>query len=199
MTSNNVNFDNNTHTGSMHQLSKEEVAGLSERSKYTFDLVNKWIENNDNKVSASCAVLTGVFGVISFLSERFGKTDSSVTKPCWEGIHNTCFILSLIVMGIATVLFCLAIIPNLKSNNNGKSKKLPLFFGDIASLSIDDYKKKVIRSSDIDFINELILETHMNSGICLKKMKKFKTGMVLSLVAIILAILSSFSLYMTTF
>ena len=34
-----------------------------------------------------------------------------------------------------SVLFCFAIIPNLTSNTNGKSKKLPLFFGDIASFS----------------------------------------------------------------
>lgn len=191
MSKENSSTNRGSHSGSMSQQSADELKGLSERSKYVFDLVNSWIENNDNKVSVSCAVLTGAFGVVTFLSERLIKSDASTaTNSCWAYTHSLSFYSSLIAMGIAIVLFCFAIMPKLNSNGTSSNKKYPLFFRDIASLSIDEYKKKVLKSTETDFINELILETHINSGICLRKMRLYKAGVIFSLIAIGLAILS---------
>ena len=55
---------------------------------------------------------------------------------------------------------------------------------------VEDYKKMVLKSSDADFISELILETHANSKICLTKMKKYRAGMITSLFAIFFSIIS---------
>ena len=177
-----------SHAGSMGNLSVDELSALTDRSKYCYDLVNSWIGNNDNKVSVSCAVLTGVFGVISFLSERIAHSESVPIHSYWVQIHTVCFLLSLFVMGISIILFSIAIIPNLCAN--GESKKYPIFFGDIALLSYDEYEKKVTKATITDFIDELSHETHLNSKICFRKMRLFRAGMISSLLAIGLAILS---------
>ena len=179
------------HAGSMGQLNADELNKLSERSKYAYDLVNSWIGNNDNKVSVSCAVLTGAFGVISFLSERaFTNTVPSSASTFCIWVHSISFYLSLVLMTIAIFLFCCALIPKLESTSGKKSKKYPIFFGDIALTKVEDYKKMVLKSSDADFISELSLETHANSKICLTKMKKYRAGMITSLFAIIFSIIS---------
>ena len=177
-----------SHAGSMGNLSEDELRDLTERSKYCYDLVNSWISNNDNKVSVSCAVLTVAFGVISYLSGKSVSCDYAPTNSWCVTVHTICFLLSFIVISISIILFSLAIIPNLSSND--KLKKCPIFFGDIASLPEDEYKKKVIRATTTDFIDELMHETHLNAGICLRKMCLFRTGMVFSFIANGLAILS---------
>ena len=189
MANDNLSSVKGAHSGSMNQLTNEEIENLSARTKYTYDVVNKWIENSDSKISVSCAVLTIAFGVFTFVSERWVKIDASlVVNPLWQVLANFGLFLSMLAMGAAIVAFCFALIPNLKSTNNSSSKKCPIFFGDIASLAQDEYKKKAIKASEIDFISELLLEIHINTGICLNKMKLYRLGMVSSIIAIFLAI-----------
>ena len=64
---------NNTRNNTSNNNYQEQVAKTTddavEQAKYCYDLVNNWIGNADNKVSVSCVVFTGGFGVITFLSE----------------------------------------------------------------------------------------------------------------------------------
>ena len=55
---------------SQPSVESDKEKNVLERSKYLYEQVNKWIENSDNKVSVSCGIFTGVFGVITILSER---------------------------------------------------------------------------------------------------------------------------------
>ena len=115
---------------------KKEESGI-ERSKYVYEQVNGWIENADNKVSVSCGIFTGAFGVFTFLAERYVKApDNPVINECWHAIYQWSFILSLLVMAVAVFFYAKAIIPNLKSSGKIKAtqKKYPLYYGDIHSL-----------------------------------------------------------------
>ncbi len=171
---------------------KEEESGI-ERSKYVFEQVNGWIENADNKVSVSCGVFTGVFGVITFLAEKLVNVpDNATIYESWHCVYRISMVLSLLIIACAVYFYAKAIIPNLKSSGNieATKKKYPVYFGDIHSYNLDDYRILMERGTDRDFINELIQESWYNSGICLKKMKYYRVGVIFSIIAIVLAFVS---------
>lgn len=167
-----------------------------ERNKYVYERVNGWIDNADNKVSVSCGIFTGVFGIIMFLAERYVNVlETPVIKGCWHTVYHWSFILSFLTIVVAAFFYAKAIIPNLKSSGeiNATQKKYPLFYGDIHSLKLEDYQKLIAKSTDEDFKDELIRESWHNAGICLQKMKWYKRGVITSIIAIGFAAISFIS------
>ena len=176
-----------------HTNSKEpKWDSVIERGKYVYDLINGWIENADNKVSISCAVLTGVFGIITFLAERFKVAQElPVTSEVWNCIYKVSFTSSLTLISLAILYYIKAIIPNLKSNNkNPSEKRFPIYYGDIQELAIEDYMGIMKKSTDEDFAEELFNESWYNSRICMSKMRNYRRGVILSGIAIGLSIIS---------
>ena len=161
------------------------------RSMYVYDLVNKWIENADNKVSVSCAVFTGVFSVITFLFDKqVTAYDGATRNTCGQCIYTLLFVASIIAMVVALLFYAISIIPNLNSNEDTKRKEYPIFYGDIQNLNIEEYKQLMDNGTEEQFIDELVSDTLYNSKICYKKMKNYKVAVIISLVAIILSFLS---------
>jgi len=163
-----------------------------ENCKYGYDLVNSWIGNADNKVSVSCALLTGIFGVINFLSDRISGNDQSAGLLGY--IYYICFVSSLIFIGVSITFFIFAINPNLgSSGNKGKTKKTvkkyPIFFGDIDEMELGEYKNIMYKASYKDLIDELLTETHYNSKIATKKMTNYRNGLRIAYVAVIFALI----------
>ncbi len=156
------------------------------RIQYGYDLVNHWIDNTDNKVNASCAIFTVVFGVVTFLSGRILVPEESI-QGCLYCYYKLVLILSIVTMCIGFFLHALAIVPNLKSGGQGMVKKYPIFYGDIAKIKDEDYKVMITGGSEEDYTDEIIVETHFNAGIANAKMKKFKVGAWFSIIAIGLA------------
>lgn len=171
---------------------KKEESSI-ERNKYIFEQINGWIENADNKVSVSCGIFTGGFGVFTFLAERYVKAlDNPIVNECWYKVYQCSFALSLIAMAISVFFYAKAIIPNLKSSGKVKAsqKKYPLYYGDICAFSLEKYQNLMTKGTDKDFNDELILECWHNAGICLKKMNLYKKGVITSIVAFGLAVVS---------
>ena len=158
---------------------------------YRFSLAVK------GKVGVSCVVFSGVFGVVTFLIEQYVKTpENSVIQQCWESVYRTCFIVSLFVMVVAVLFYASAIIPSLKKIGKSKKKRYPIFYGDIAALDVCAYKRLMTKGNDETYRTELIVETWVNSRICLKKMKRYRLGVILSLIAIVTAFVSLGAHYM---
>ena len=177
------------------QGAEEKLEEQLERSQYIYEQVKGWIENADNKVSISCAVFTGVFGVITFLSERITER-GMVTNGDWRIAYYFFLVSSIVAMIIAVICYTMAIYPNLGKSGKNKEKvkgqkdqkKYPLFFGDISEMSNDGYHKAMKNGSTDDYLNELLDEIHYNSKICIKKMNRYRIGLQISLVAIILSV-----------
>lgn len=186
--------DNTGSTGKkvMDEGQEMKSTGSVERTKFVYEQISQRIDSADNKVNVSCGVFTGVFGVITFISEQYVKAPENGTiNSSFIGLHMFSLIASLIAMAVAIVFFALAVIPNLKSSGANKSKKVyPVYFGDISSLKYDDYKKLMAEGKDKSFEDELILENWFNSRICMKKMRNYKYGVIASLIAIITAFVS---------
>ena len=172
----------------------EEKNAILERSKYVYEQVNGWIENADSKVSVSCGIFTGVFGVVTFLSARIsGKVINNGHWPC---VYRICFIGSLILLGVSILAYIFAINPNLgsggeKDKARKNQKKYLIYYGDIASIKDPkDYKEQISNATDGDFLDELLDEIHYNSCICRRKMIYFKRSLWLSFASVCLAMVS---------
>lgn len=190
-----------------------EIDETIERAKYSYELVNKWIENADNKVSVSCGIFTGIFGIITFLTENFIKepNEGFVANECLRNAYKSCTIISLLLMGIAILFYVWAIFPNLASSSDGEKKssafrflkpcrnlsrrcddknrkiRYPLYYGDIQKLGLNDYKESFCKATKHQITDELIWETHHNAKICMKKMKRFRLGLILSFISVLFA------------
>ena len=169
-----------------------ELNSKIDQSKYVFDLVNKWIENADNKVGVSCGVFGGVYGILAFLG---GRITGDIVKQEWlKNTSTLCFAVSAIIMGISVLFYVLAINPNLSYKSSKHDSKIrshyPVYYGDIAGMNIDHYLKVVNEASSACFIDEIQRETHINSGICFRKMKRYRVGIWTSFGAITLATIS---------
>ncbi len=169
---------------------EKDINNSIERNKYVYDRINSWIENADSKTGISCALFSGVFGVLTFLTEKCVATTCTTTiNESWRIPYGISFILSLVCMVVAIFFYGLSIIPNLKSIIKvGDKKKYPLYYGDIQSYSLDEYKRTIKESSNIDFDKELIVESWINSRICMKKMRRYRGGVIFSLCAIVFAL-----------
>jgi hypothetical protein len=166
---------------------KADVGDSIEHVKFSYEQVKGWIENADNKVSVSCAIFTGAFGIITFMA---GKADGvEAVKECWHIIYLVTFIFSLFLFMLSLLEYVLAVNPNLGSSGKNNKKYL-LYYGDIEKTSVKEYRAIIKKASENDFLDELLLETHYNSGICLRKMQRYKKGLWLSFASVILAILS---------
>ncbi len=176
--------------GTPQKRDLEDNGSKLERSKYVYELVNDWIENADNKVGISCGIFTGVFGVFAYLSGRIVPT--SLVIEFWKVAYRWSFAISLVTMLVSILFYVLAINPNLgKSGKKGNGviprKKYPVFYGDIAETTVEDYKKLMNKATDTDYIDELQNEIHYNSLICKSKMRFYKIGLWLSFAAVIIA------------
>ena len=192
---------NKTNPSGNKQSDQQKVAvkeNILESNKYVYEQINGWIENADNKVNTSCAIFTGVFGVITFLAQTYEKSnpDGTQINECLRSLYKISLVASLVVLGIALFFYVKAIFPNLDSGGNKSEKKyFPIFYGDISALSADEYKQLMNTATSKQFRDELVNETHQNAKICMEKMQSYKLGLKWSLFAIVLSAVSFLAHY----
>lgn len=162
-----------------------------EDSKEFFDNINNWISNIDSKISFALA-FSGIF-LLNVFSNSKNFTNNFETL-----LTNFSFVLLLkIVLQICTYgfniisiyFFIKALTPKVKRINNNKSL---LFWGDIATFSLDEYKNKVNQLSEDKIKDTYIEQIHTNSIICKEKCKNYKLGLQCMFIGFILYIIGIF-------
>ena len=173
-----------------------------DRAKYYLELVNNWIIAADEKVSISCGVFSVIVAAIVFVAEKILEG----TYKC--GGANADIYKCFIVVGIiATITFLasvffhlLAINPSFKteeySESGNKHKEFTLFYDKIRRFeTAEDYIQSVRNCSEKQFEEEVLREVYINSGICTNKMKRFRCGIWLGWISIILIVICSILYY----
>lgn len=169
-----------------------------EWNQYILELVNSWINNADSKISIACGISSVVFAVIAFGAENF------LSKLHMDDVNISLMTLFYITVWIAGVTFLLglwfyfwALNPSLLSAKNSIRKpQYSIFYDDISKFkNVDDYMGCALQATVQDVNKEILQEIYINSKICSKKIKRFKIGMWLSVIAIASAVLSSFFYY----
>lgn len=180
----------------------ESSSSLLERSKYSLDLVNTWINVADTKVSISCGVFSVIFAVIVFVAENLlGKLD----EP--EQINGYIYMLFFIALVFTVILFLVAIFfhiwavkPSFFSGSMSSKKQskkeavqpaFSIFYDEIRVFKKPaDYIKAAKGISEEQFTDEILKEVYYNSVICSKKMRRFKAGIFFAFMAILLSLVS---------
>ena len=172
-----------------------DIQNRIERCWNIYNLVNSWIEKTDNKVNVSIAIFTASFGVITYISQTIHSyffIETTIQNNSLT-LYKSTYIISVIFWLISIVVYLFTIFPKMDSNSNvnkQKKKDFPIFFKDIARMKLDQYRKLMLSSTDKQFLEEIIAETHINSSICNNKIIFFRVGVILSLISLIFAIAS---------
>ena len=186
--------------------SSESSSTLLERSQYSLDLVNTWINVADTKVSISCGVFSVIIAVIVFVAENLlGKLDEPehVNRYIFTLFHISVVI--TVVMFLVSIFFHIrAISPSFFSGSKSSKKQskkravqpaFSIFYDEIRAFENSaDYVKAAKGVSEEQFTDEILKEVYYNSTICSQKMRRFKSGICFAFVAILMCIVSC-SLY----
>lgn len=70
--------------------------------------------------------------------------------------------------------------PQTESSNNSLN-----YFGTIAEMKFDEFKKKTLGSSDIDYLEDILYQIHRNSVILKLKFKYLKLALVMLSISIL--------------
>ena len=117
--------------------------------------VHEWIKAADQKVSIFLA-FQGVVVALLF-SDIFFWIKRSAIKM--SSVSIILFIISLVLICFSFYKSAMAIIPRLK---NHKGKKSITYFGDIASIGLDHFRKNIKEISKEDYDEELISQIHIS-------------------------------------
>lgn len=182
----------------MKKIEDDTKQNSVEYNKYLLELVNSWISNADSKISIACGISSVVFAVIAFGAENvLSKIHVNEVNEFLMAL----FYITVLIAGLSFLsglwFYFWALNPNLTSANNSiKKPRYSLFYEDIKKFAnVDDYIKCVSQATVRDINEEILQEIYINSNICSKKMRRFKTGMWLSVIAITAAVWGSVFYY----
>ena len=185
-----------------HAETNDKTTLLLDQAKYTLELVNSWIIAADEKVSVSCGVFSVMAAAIVFAAEKILEG----TYKC--GAVNAVIYKWFIVVGVIAIFtflvsiffHLLAINPSFKAEENSESgnkqQEFTLFYDKIRRFeNAEDYIQSFRNCSEKQFEEEVLREVYINSGICTNKMKRFKRGIWLGWISILLIVSSSILYY----
>ena len=177
--------ENMSEIEDLKKESKKEETKI-DRNEYTLDLVNSWINSADQKIGTAFGIFSAIFAAFSFL---VGTNLKSIKESncCWYYVLLVLTIIAVLVFIAGLYFFFRALKPSFTSDN--KECKYSIFYEEIKSFpKATDYVEVSRKASDEQFEEELIKEVYYNSRICSKKMHSFKNGLILSSIAILIAV-----------
>ena len=171
-------------------------SGLIERCKYSQDLINTWITSADSKISTSCGIVSVVVAVLVFVVENIlSKIDTTngAIEP-WKSQFIISAAGAVITFILSLFFHLLALSPKFFAGKNtgdqSKNNKCNIFYEDIKDYKdAEDYIHAVRKMSENEFVDDVLRETYYNSRICSKKMHRFKIGLWMAFVSMILILI----------
>lgn len=169
----------------------QKINDQSELSRYNLDLVNGWIASADSKIGTFGTVLAFVAAAFVYIADKiFSYIDTTVLiNPLLLACSKVYAAISVISL-VTAVFYCLlALSPSLKSALSSKAQNannFSIFYEDIAKMSsAEEYIRLAKESTEEMFTDELMRETYINSGICSRKMHRFRKGAIASVICIL--------------
>jgi hypothetical protein len=138
--------------------------------------VQDWIKSADQKVSIWLA-FQGIFLtiIIQYIANK-------IKNVKYFDFNILLFLTSITLIGLSIYKAALVIVPRIK---NGKHKSI-LYFGDIGSISLNDYENIIKKYSEADFERDLISQIHISSKIAKRKHEEFRDSLILFIVGSVL-------------
>lgn len=144
--------------------------------------IHNWIRNTDQKVS----IFLGFQGVV------IGLLFKDVYGWLWVNYFLfDCFLWSMLILGFGLLACSIyesasTIAPQLKNHLGVKSST---YFQDIAEMKLEEYKNLIQNMDENSYRQELINQTHVSSGICVRKHQKLHRAITSFFVSMVLLLL----------
>ena len=138
----------------------------------SLEMVNSWINNVDSKISYILAFIGVIIGFVFIQGtpKAFANISQADEITCRMLLESILVVLLYIASFLAIVFLVLAIIARTQFQT---SKRSAFFFGTIAN-------------EEKEIIEDILGQVHINSGICLRKMKLYNIGITFFTISIIL-------------
>ena len=149
-----------------------------------------FIGNCDTKASivlgstlASVSLMIGLCGAKLLDSNSSGGDVVSY-------VVSALFAISMILISFGLCYILMAIYAKIDSYNNGSDKN-SVFFGDIASISPEEYRKTIMERDTEGYIQDLIAQIWINAKRCTEKYRLYDNGLACLVMGILLMMLAA--------
>lgn len=192
-TKRNTNPSKSRHDDQVYNLNVPSPISI-EQDQFVLEQTNAWINNADTKVSVSCGLISAVFAIIAFFCENFATEISRKTVMMYPSLFFcavTCAIAAVLAFLIALLFYFSAISPHFWGfkKNQKIQPKYSIFFEEISAFScVGKYVDCVMHATEKQYHEEIRKEIYFNSQICSEKMHKYKIGLIISFLSLLLAI-----------
>ena len=158
--------------------------------QHTYDTVNSWVNNCDQKAGILLAVVGVAMTILAtsdflkclrkYIFAPFVKYWTEETNLTFSWSRFTVFVLLLIAAGmlIASCVYLFKAISadinyqRMYDENPGMVKKSYIFFGSINGMSFDDFKEE-----EVDYLDDLRSQIYVNSKRATVKFKNYSEGL----------------------
>ena len=142
-----------------------EIEKKIDRSEKNLQRKLEWISRYDTRIAFVSGIAIAMLGVLASASGLIVK---------WECFTYFIFGLASILLLLSLIFIYFGLYPKIKSPNTSL-----LFFGTIADMKFDEFKKKFKDITDEEYLDDLLCQTHINAEILKKKFSSLKTSLVL--------------------
>jgi hypothetical protein len=156
--------------GKFKRINRIEIA------EKTLERTIGFVNSCDTKASIVLALVGILLTVIStelptYIVSTKGKDDFQNSVIFM--LFIACTVLSFLFIAIATAFLISVLFGRLNSSGNSN-----IYFGNIKSYNLDDYKKRIKYLTDCNYERDLIEQIYINARICSKKYRKFNISLV---------------------
>jgi hypothetical protein len=130
-----------------------------------------WIGRHDTRIAFVAGVAIAMLGILA---------NASASIVSWNCLLYIIFGLAAILLFISLILIYLSQYPKTKSQNSSL-----VFFGTIASLKLDQFKKNFKAMTDDEYLDDLLSQVYINSEILAKKFTYLKSSLIFLVISVI--------------
>lgn len=135
-----------------------------------------WVGRHDSRTTFVAGIFIAMMGVLASSSS---KVDN------WTIFTYVVFGLSGLLLAIGLFFIYKCQYPLTESSNNSLN-----YFGTIAEMKFDEFKKKSLSSSDEEYLEDLLYQVHRNSVILQLKFNYLKLALIILSISILPWLLS---------
>ena len=166
---------------------KRHIVFEKEDAYKNLEMTNSWISIMDTKASFLLAYVAVIIGFVfsNGIPHLFQNPESY--EESFGFILKVICVASLYALVLLSAgLFFATLKARTKKTDNRHSL---LFFGEIAKMSLNDYKAKILNRTEEEFIKDVLDQIHMNSTICKRKSQLFNCGVITTIIATLLFVI----------
>lgn len=145
--------------------------------KYTYDNINSWINNIDNKISILLVFLVAILGYAFSINDKIPV----------KSMQSLIIIVAIILLVFSCLLCTFALKGRIKSKISYTSL---LFFSSIAKMDRKEFFDRLSKTNEKQLTNDIKNQIYINSCICNKKFKLYNIALNCLIFAMFLILLA---------